>query len=30
MHWLVAFAKGVLLHCLKNWLPGAYFGSKTP
>jgi hypothetical protein len=28
MHWLVAFAKGVLLRCLKNWLPGAYFGSK--
>jgi hypothetical protein len=30
MHWLVAFAKGVLLRCPKNWLPGAYFGSKTP
>jgi hypothetical protein len=30
MHWLAAFAKGVLRGCLKNRLPGAYFGSKTP
>jgi hypothetical protein len=30
MHWPVAFAMGVLLRCLKNRLPGAYFGSKVP
>jgi hypothetical protein len=30
MHWPVAFAMGVLLRCLKNRLPGAYFGSKPP
>jgi hypothetical protein len=30
MHWPRAFAMGVLQHCLKNRLPGAYFGSKTP
>jgi hypothetical protein len=30
MHWLAAFAMGVWRCCLKNWLPAAYFGSKTP
>jgi hypothetical protein len=30
MHWLVTFAMEGLRRCLKNWLSGAYFGSKTP
>jgi hypothetical protein len=30
MHWLAAFAMEGSRRCLKNRLPGAYFGSKTP
>jgi hypothetical protein len=30
MHWLTVFVMEDLRRCLKNWLPGAYFGSKTP
>jgi hypothetical protein len=30
MHWQAGFAMGDQRRCLKNRLPGAYFGSKTP
>jgi hypothetical protein len=30
MHWLVTFAKEGSRRCLKNWLSGSYFDSKTP
>jgi hypothetical protein len=30
MHWLAAFAMDDQRRCLKNRLPGAYFGGKTP
>jgi hypothetical protein len=30
MHWQTAFAMDDPRRCLKNRLPGAYFGSKAP
>jgi hypothetical protein len=30
MHWLTAFGMERRAACLKKWLPGGYFGSKTP
>jgi hypothetical protein len=30
MHWADGICYGRLPDCLKKWLPGAYFGGKTP